>query len=54
MRYFLDRSDSIEFYCWNEEREVIEEIKALIKESFKIVSVDKLITFKGNLYWLII
>ena len=48
MNYFLVQSDTIEIHCWDEEEEVVEETKSMLKNSFETVTENKLTIFKGN------
>ncbi|WP_088015045.1 hypothetical protein [Gottfriedia acidiceleris] len=45
IKYFLQKSDTIEVHCWNEEIDTIEEIKKL--NSFEIYKEDNITVFKG-------
>ncbi|MCK1997930.1 hypothetical protein MPH47_11935 [Psychrobacillus psychrodurans] len=49
MNYFLSQSDTIEIHCWNEEKEVVEEVKSMLKASFETVNENNLTIFKGNI-----
>jgi hypothetical protein len=47
MKYFLDKADSVEFQCWNEEVETINELKSLFIQALEIVLEENLTIFKG-------
>lgn len=48
LNYFLAKSDTVEFHCWNEEVEIIEEIKSFQNGKIEVVKEENLTIFKGN------
>lgn len=48
MKYFLQKADSIEIHCWNEETTTIEEIKSQFYLDTDIIQEDKLTIFHGK------
>lgn len=49
MKYFIEKSDTIEIHCWNEEKEVIKETKALVQDDPELPEDMKLTIFRGIL-----
>ena len=49
MRYFLEKSDTIDIHCWNEEKEVIKETKALFQDDPELPEDMELTIFRGIL-----
>jgi hypothetical protein len=49
MKYFLEKSDTIDIHCWNEEKEVIKETKALFQEEPELPEDMELTIFRGIL-----
>ena len=52
MNLFIEKSNFIEIHCWNEEKEIIEEIITEIGDSFEIKDVESnknMTIFKGTL-----
>ncbi|SFB06741.1 MULTISPECIES: hypothetical protein [unclassified Bacillus (in: firmicutes)] len=47
LSFFLDKANTLEIHCWNEEIETIEEMQTLYKESFEIVAEENLTIFKA-------
>jgi hypothetical protein len=48
MNYFLQKEDSIEIHCWNEETSTIEEIKSQFYLETDIIQEDDLTIFYGE------
>ncbi|WP_342543622.1 hypothetical protein MHH33_08930 [Paenisporosarcina sp. FSL H8-0542] len=48
INYFLEKTDTIEIHCWDEEVDTIEEIKALPLSTFKMIKEENITIFKGN------
>lgn len=49
MKHFIEKSDTVEIHCWNEEDEVIKETKSLVKEPPELPENMKLTIFRGKL-----
>jgi hypothetical protein len=49
MKHFIEKSDTVEIHCWNDEDEVIKETKALVKELPKLPEDMTLTIFRGKL-----
>lgn len=49
MKHFIEKSDTVEIHCWNEEDEVIKETKDLFKEPPELPENMKLTIFRGKL-----
>lgn len=49
IKYFLVKSDMIEFHSWNEEMKTIKELKSFFDEPLEIIIEDNLTIFKGNI-----
>ncbi|WP_043933863.1 hypothetical protein [Bacillus sp. EB01] len=45
---FLEKTDTVEIHCWNEEVETIKEIKALPLSKFKTFKEENITIFKGK------
>ncbi|RDU38750.1 hypothetical protein DRW41_04100 [Neobacillus piezotolerans] len=45
---FLEKSDTIEIHCWNDEIDTIEEIGTLTLNTFEMVKEDNITIFKGK------
>jgi hypothetical protein len=46
MTHYLSRSDLLEIHCWNEEREVLEELASLLENPYEKVIETNLTIFK--------
>ena len=49
MKYFIQKSDTIEIHCWNEEKEVIQETKAFFQDDPELPEDMELTIFQGIL-----
>jgi hypothetical protein len=52
IKFFFEKADFIEVHCWNEEKEIIEEILTEIEDAFPIKDIqsfDNMTIFKGAL-----
>jgi len=49
MKYFIEKSDTIDIHCWNEEKEVIKETKALVQDDPESPEDMELTIFRGIL-----
>lgn len=47
VKHFLDKADTIEIHCWNEEIETINEMNSIKSERFEIIKEENLIIFKA-------
>ncbi|CEG27162.1 hypothetical protein [Bacillus sp. B-jedd] len=45
---FLSKANAIEVHCWNEEKEISEELVTLHKEAFQVEKEENLTIFKGS------
>lgn len=48
VKHFLDKADTIEIHCWNEEIETINEMNSIKSERFEIIKEDNIIIFKAS------
>lgn len=48
LEYFLKKSNFIEIHCWNEEMEIIEQIKSLHKNELEVNQKENITIFKGR------